>query len=297
MSFSISDRFLIPLSTGHAVDRGWTAATGGKPMGVTWHWSATATLAQCSTLLGGSRARRKGIASAHYAVGRSLGEGVDRYVSLENRSWHAGKNQTLCWHGSDFTGADDKGSRTTIGVETVNLGYARPGLPAEAGWQRADSPDGRWHMRIQPWTDEQVEMMIAVGKEIVERWPHIGPRHHHGHCDLCPGYKVDPVGMPFARVLRGIYDDPDLPDVWSSWWTVRGRRRALATLGYQLAEGGTWDHRCDRALRRFQRDHNLPANGRWSTFVGWKIHDLSSTGPLAQGATAILKRSSISSYT
>ncbi len=277
MPFSFSDRFRIPVSAGHAVDRGWTAATGDKPMAVTWHWSATATLAECSALLGGSEARRKGLASAHYAIGRGFGEGIDRYVSLEDRSWHAGRNQSLRWDGSAFAGDHDKGSRTTIGVETVNLGYARPGLPAGPDWRRADSPDGRWRLRIQPWTDEQIEMMVAVGKKIVARWPHIGPRDHHGHCDLCPDYKVDPVGFPYAQVLRGVYNNPNLPDVWSSLWTVRGRRQALATLGYEIPGGGVWDHRCDHALRRFQRDHGQVVNGRWSTFVCWRIHDLSAT--------------------
>lgn len=274
MRFRVSDRLRIPIAAGHAVDRGWTAATGGKPMAVTWHWTATATLAECGALLGGAGPFRKGVASAHYAIGRSFDEGIDRYVSLEDRSWHAGKNQTLRWDGRAFTGDDDKGSRTTIGVETVDLGYARPGLPAGPDWPRADSPDGRWRLRIQPCTEEQVSMMIAVGKEIIARWPHIGPRDHHGHYDLCPGYKVDPVGFPFARVLRGIYDDPDLPDVWSPFWTVNGRRRGLRAAGHELPDGGLWDRRCDRALKRFQQDHGLVPNGMWSTFAGWKLHQL-----------------------
>ncbi len=277
MRFSISDRFRIPIAPGHAVDRGWTPATGGRPMAITWHWTATATLAECSALLGGAEPLRKGVASAHYGVGRGFSEGVDRYVSLEDRSWHAGKNQTLRWDGGAFAGTGDKGARTTIGVETVNLGYARPGLPAGADWTRADSPDGRWRLRVQPWTEEQVAMMVAVGREIVGRWPHIGPRDHHGHSDLCPGYKVDPAAFPFARVLRGIYDDPDLPDVWTPFWTVCGRHRALAAAGHPLADRGRWNAPCDRALRRFQRDHGLVANGQWSTFVGWKLHDLDVT--------------------
>ena len=274
MRFTISDRPRLPVAAGHAVDRGWTEATGGRPMAVTWHWSATATLAECGALLGGAEPRFKGVASAHYAVGRSFEEGVDRYVSLDDRSWHAGKGQTLRWDGRAYAGDDDKGARTTIGVETVHLGYARPGLPAGADWPRADSPDGRWRLRVQPWTDEQIQMMIAVGREIVARWPHIGPRDHHGHVDLCPGYKVDPVGFPFARVLRGIYRDPTIPDVWSATWTVAGRRRALDAAGGGLAPGGLWDRECDRALRRFQRDHILVVNGCWSTFAGWKLHDL-----------------------
>ena len=117
-------------------------------------------------------------------------------------------------------------------------------------------------------------MMIAIGQEIVARWPHIGPRHHHGHHDLCPDYKVDPVGFPFARVLRGIYDDPAIPDVWTPTWIVRGRRRALAELGYGVGDGGLWTPACDAALRDFQSRHALAPNGRWSTFVGWKLWDV-----------------------
>jgi N-acetyl-anhydromuramyl-L-alanine amidase AmpD len=266
---------MIPVEAGQAVDAGWTAATGQRPLAVTWHWTATADLAACDRLLGGADAARKGIASAHYAVGRSFAEGVHRYVALDNRSWHAGKEQTLRWDGGAYAGADDKGARTAIGVETVNLGYARPGLPAGPDWTRADSPDGRWAMRIQPWTEAQVAMMIAVGREIVARWPHLGPRDHHGHSDLCPGYKVDVAGFPFARVLRGIYDDPGVADVWTPFWTVPGRRRALAALGYLSASAsGRWEDRDGAALRRFQGDHGLVADGMWTTFVGRKAFEL-----------------------
>ena len=274
MTFEISDRYRIPLRPGNAVDRGWRAATGSRPVAVTWHWSATATLRQCSALLGGSDPLRRGVASAHSAVGRSFREGIDRYVSLEDRSWHAGKRQTLRWDGRPCRRADDKAARTSIGVETVHLGYARPGLPAGADWLRADSTDGRWRMRIQPWTEEQIVMLIAIGREIVARWPHIGPRDHHGHHDICPGYKVDPLAFPFARVLRGIYDDPRIADVWTPFLTVRGRVRALAALGYDpgpAGAGGTWDDRCDAALRRLQSDLDLVPDGRWSTFVCWPV--------------------------
>lgn len=270
-NFLISDRHRIPFQPGQAIGRGWPR---GRPFGVTWHWTATATLAHCTELLGGARARRRGIASAHYAIGRSFAEGVERYVSLEDRSWHAGKNQTQRWDGGPYTGARDKGARTTIGVETVNIGYARRGHPAAPDWLRVDHTRGRWRMRVEPWTEEQVAMMIAIGREIVSRWPEIRPRHHHGHHDLCPDYKVDPLGFPFARVLRGIYDDPAIPDVWTPFWTVPGRRRALDALGYgPLGAGGLWDRRCDRALRAFQRREGLVVNGHWTTFVNWRVYD------------------------
>lgn len=264
------------------MDVGWEPS-GGAPVAVTWHWTATATLARCDELIGGSHSERKGQASAHYGVGRSVDEGIHRYVSLENRSWHAGKNQTLRWDGGPMTSEDDKGARTCVGVETVNVGYAREGLPVGAlpvgdEWLSAASVDGRRRVLVQPWTDEQVEMMVAVGREIVARWPAIGPRAHHGHHDLCPGYKLDVAAFPFARVLRGIYRDESIPDVWSEVWTPRGRRRALRRLGYGPApatDPDVWTRLDDLALRRFQFEHGHQPDGLWTTAVSWKVWEAS----------------------
>lgn len=271
--FSYNDA-LIPLEPGQAVSRGWPAELGGRPLGVTWHWTATRDLAHCRRLLGGARAERRGEASAHYAVGRSFAEGVDRYVVLENRSWHAGKRQTLRWDGDRLTDPDYKGARSTIGVETVSVGYATEQNPAGPGWIEAAAPEG-WPMRVQPWTEEQVEMMVAVGREIVARWPHLRPEDHHGHHDLCPGYKVDVSGFPFARVLREVYADPSIPDVWTPFWTVEGRQRALLALGYDLGPGGVdgrWGPWSGAALRGFQGDHGEVRNGMWTTFVSRAVH-------------------------
>ncbi len=275
-SFLIDERQLIPLEPGQAVSAGWPEESGGRPHGVTWHWTATATRAECDRLLGGPAAVRRGEASAHYAVGRSFAEGVSRYVTLENRSWHAGRNQLLRWDGQPLGGDADKGSRTTIGVETVNIGFARAGVPAAGDWIAAHSADGQQAMLVEPWTEEQIAMMVAVGREIALRWPHIGPRDHHGHHDLCPTWKVDPAGFPFARVLRGIYGDASIPDVWSSTWTARGRREALRRHGYGphfVADENVWWQADDLALRRFQRAEGLPANGFFSTWAAWRLHD------------------------
>ena len=279
--WQLDDRYLIPLEPGQAVDPGWPAATGGRPHGITWHWTATATRAECDQLLGGAHAARRGQASAHFAVGRSFAEGVARYVALENRSWHAGRNQLLRWDGRALGGDHDKGSRTTIGVETVNLGYARDGVPAAADWIEAASADGDQLMRVQPWSDEQLTMMVAVGRLILARWPEIGPRDHHGHHDLCPTYKVDPAGFPFARLLRELYQDPALPDVWSDIWTNPGRRQLLRRLGYDSGlpwRDQHWWRADDLALRRFQRAEGLPVNGFFTTFVAWRAHDRLAAG-------------------
>lgn len=276
--FEIEDH-LIPLGKGQSITPGWTTVTHGGPRAITWHWTATWDLEHCTRLLGGPNAERKGIASAHLAIGRSFEDGVHRYVRFEDRSWHAGKNQTLKWNGRRYHDPRTKASRTTVGLETINIGYARPGVEAEDDWLEVWTPDGLERLWVQPWTEEQVLMMISIGRSLVERWPIIGPRDHHGHHDICPGYKVDPVGFPFARVVRGVHDDPTVPDVWSEFWGLAGRRRALGDLGYAPdVDDAPWGPQDDDALRRFQADHGMVVNGMWSTFTGWKLHDLGWTG-------------------
>jgi N-acetyl-anhydromuramyl-L-alanine amidase AmpD len=201
---------------------------------------------------------------------------VDRYVGLENRSWHAGLNQTLRWDGRPLGSPDYKGSRSTIGVETVNIGYATAPDMAGDDWIDAATPDGK-PVRVQPWTDEQVAMMIAVGREIVARWPHIGPDDHHGHHDICPGYKVDPTGFPFARVLAGIYPDRAIADHWTPTRTVVQRQRALLAAGFDLGSfgaDGNWGPRSLAALKHFQGQHGLVVNGYWSTFVSRRLAEV-----------------------
>jgi len=260
--------WLLPLEPGQAVSPGWPSPTG--PVGVTWHWAATWDLLTCSRVLGGKNPLRKGQASAHYAVGRSSQEGVNQYVTLENRSWHAGIEQLFRWDGQALTSPSEKASRTTVGVETITIGFARDGVPAQADWIELDTPDGLTHLRVQPWTDEQVSLMIELGRDIVAKFPHIKPEHHHGHSDLCPTYKRDVLGFPFAKVLQGIYQDESLPDVWTPFRTVVDRQRALVTLGYDLGPSGAdgdWGRRSRDALVKFHTDSGLPAQPYWTTFT------------------------------
>lgn len=268
---------LIPIEDGQAVGRGWTSATDNRPVGITWHWTATRDLKLCREVLGGANAERKGQASAHFGIGRTFAEGIDRYVSIQNRSWHAGINQTLQWNGRPLHSNLFKGTRTTVGIETVGIGYARDGTPGGADWIDAAEPNGKHVMRVQPWTDEQKIMMIAVGKEIIAAYPNIGIREHHGHHDLCPGYKQDVAGFPFADVLRGIYDQPDVADVWTPFWMPAPRQRALIALGYDLGAAGAdgyWGRASDAALRKFQGEQGMAQDGMWTTFVNWKVYDV-----------------------
>jgi hypothetical protein len=135
-------------------------------------------------------------------------------------------------------------------------------------------------MRVQPWTTEQITMMIAIGKTIVKRWKNIRVRDHHGHHDLCPGYKDDVAAFPFAEVLSGIYGRK-VPDVWTLLALPMQRQNALFHLGFDLGTtgpakngvDGLWGSVSDRALRQFQEQNDLVPNAMWSTFVCWKIFD------------------------
>ncbi|QYK40819.1 MAG: N-acetylmuramoyl-L-alanine amidase [Paracoccaceae bacterium] len=268
MTFDIRDDHLVPLTSGHAVHPGWTAETGHRPMGVTWHWTAIARLDRTRDVLGGHNTRESKV-SAHYGVGQSFAEGVDRYVRLENRSWHAQKNQKLRWDGKASL-RKTSGIAACIGVETCHIGYARPGHPAGPDWIEAVDTNSSWTMKIAPWGEEQIAMMIAVGQEIVARWPHIRPEDHHGHHDICPGYKQDVAGFPFARVLRGIYGDDTIRDVWTPLWTTRARQRVLIALGHDLGtwkDDGHWGNFSQRALERFQRATGQVPIPYWTSFT------------------------------
>ena len=264
MSFGFND-YLIPVESGQAVSKGWGDYKG--PLGVTWHWTATWDLATCRKILGGPDAMRKGQASAHYCVGTTSEEGIDRYVTKEDRSWHAGAGQTLTWEGRGSTRATS-GTRTTIGIETVNIGYAQD------DWTLWATPDCRHELSIPPWTETQIDMMVELGAWLNHHFPNIGPLDHHGHSDICPGRKLDPIGFPWMEVLEGIYGPGSLEDVWTPYQSIAQRQQALIDLGYDLGSWGAdgdWGRMSGSALAAFQRDARIEEDGYWTVFTARAI--------------------------
>jgi hypothetical protein len=161
----------------------------------------------------------------------------------------------------------------------VNIGYARRRVKAGEDWIEAWDPSGRQKMLVQPWPEEQIEMMIELGKYIQERFPHLTWQDHHGHHDICPGYKVDVAGFPMARILRGIYCE-HVPDIWTQFWDVELRQRALVDMGYYLGKfgpnkdgvDGDWGRASEAALSDFQTDAGLVVNGYWTQSVSLAAH-------------------------
>ena len=278
MPFEIDESSMIPVEPGQAVVDGWSATPFGKPVGVTMHWAVTPSLHTCTRIIGGANAARKGAASAHYGVGRTYEEGAARYVSLDAQSFHCQAGQLLRWDGRRMETKKFSGIRTTIGIETVHMGYAEPGEVAADRYIKAATVTGV-PMEVQLWTDEQIDMLVAVGKEIINRWSGITVRDWHGHSDLAPKRKIDVTGFPFARLLRRVYDDDLIPDVWTLFHSNEARQKALVALGYPLAPygaDGDWGSVSTRGLKAFQRDNGMVANGYWSTFTCWMVYDVLS---------------------
>jgi N-acetylmuramoyl-L-alanine amidase len=97
--------------------------------------------------------------SAHYTVGRDAR--VFRHVPEERRAWHAG----VSW----WAGERNVNARS-IGIEIVNPGH-------EFGYI--------------PFTDEQIDAVIALSRGILARHP-IPPHRIVAHSDVAPARKEDP---------------------------------------------------------------------------------------------------------
>jgi N-acetylmuramoyl-L-alanine amidase len=159
--------------------------------------------------------------SAHYTIGRD--GRVFRHVPEKRRAWHAG----VAW----WAGSPDVNARS-IGVELVNPGH-------EFGYI--------------PFTDEQIEALIALAKVIMARHP-VVPRYVVGHSDVAPARKEDPGELFPWRMLSqfGIGTWP-APNQTQLDWPVE---QALARFGYGVQPAV--DVPLEKVIAAFQR-HFRPA--------------------------------------
>lgn len=192
--------------------------------------------------------------SVHYLVpepgdetyrGRTLK--IHRLVPEPRRAWHAGESY---WSGA--TALND----TSIGIEIVNQSACVDNDP------ETDSPTPEEQTcTFLAYPDEQIEMVIRLADDILDRNPDIDPVDVIGHGDIAPGRRVDPgPRFPWKRLFdHGIgawYDDDtvagyrrqfdlNLPDLT----TVQG---ALKAYGYQVDQTGENDVETRFAVRAFQ---------------------------------------------
>ncbi|WP_159565065.1 N-acetylmuramoyl-L-alanine amidase [Budvicia diplopodorum] len=152
------------------------------------------------------------------------------------RAWHAGASY---WRGR--TNLND----TSLGIEIVNLGFNKAkGI-------------GHW----QPFTDSQIELVIAVSRDIIQR-NGIAAVNVVGHSDISPGRKVDPGPLfPWEKLAdAGVGAWPDAQTV--NRYLIQRRSEAaidvkalqnnLSRYGYQVPETGVMDEETSRVVKAFQ---------------------------------------------
>jgi N-acetylmuramoyl-L-alanine amidase len=162
--------------------------------------------------------------SAHYVVDE---EGrIYSLVPEEHRAWHAGA--------SSWEGEADVNARS-IGIEIANGGHDF-GLPE--------------------FPDKQIEAVIALLREIMERWPTLTPARVVAHSDIAPERKADPgEKFPWQRLAEaGVSiwpeasgDAPETDDI------VSRLQLQLAAIGYDVKQTAFIDTATKAALVAFQR--------------------------------------------
>ncbi|MCI1737903.1 N-acetylmuramoyl-L-alanine amidase [Pseudomonas sp. LH1G9] len=171
-------------------------ARNGEPVAqVVLHYTAAPFMSSLHTLT------RHGV-SAHYLLPDPAEPGyraagydelrVFRLVDESQRAWHAGA--------SHWGGRDNLNSRA-IGIEVVNLARDEGGVFTFPAYPR-----------------EQLEVLIELLRDILARYPHIGPSDILGHSDVAYWRKSDPgprlpwrglfeagVGAWFDEATRAMY--------------------------------------------------------------------------------------------
>lgn len=200
--------------------------------------------------------------SAHYLVPengdptyRQRRLRVYRLVDEERRAWHAGRSH---WNGDDALNA------SSIGIEIVNRSACAP-VPLGA---EPDPPEDR--CEFHDFDAEQIDLVIELVLDILERHPRIDPVDIVGHSDIAPDRRLDPgPKFPWRRLYEhgiGAWYDDDTLDRYRERFeaqppTLPLLQRALRAYGYDVDETGEHDPRTQVALRAFQL-HFRPSD--WS---------------------------------
>ncbi len=230
-----------------------------------FHYTVSSTLDATVTWFRNPDAR----ASAHYVIGKD-GQ-IVQMVAEEKKAWHAGKSY---WQGESGCNA------FSIGIEIVNEGENK-GIP---------------------YTPEQYEAAIFLGKRIVEKYG-IPAHRVVGHSDIAPYRKIDPgkhfnwkllaengIGVfyqPPGRYPHREYGgftlqrgDNDRRGIYGGQTSrpggfVRQLQSRLRKIGYFITLDGDFGPKTEAVVEAFQR-HYLPGkiSGKVDADTAWLIRQL-----------------------
>jgi N-acetylmuramoyl-L-alanine amidase len=189
-------------------------------------------------------------------------------VPETHRAWHAGNSY---WGGR--TALNDQ----SIGIELVNRTWCyespidvdtgrvepaetwKPGtidestaIPDAASDSICFYPD---------FADSQIDLLVTLLGDILERHPSIPPTQIVGHSDIAPDRKIDPgPRFPWQRLYKlgygAWYDDTTVVRYWERFRAeplpLHNLQRALAIYGYGIEITGEYDVQTRNVLRAFQ---------------------------------------------
>ncbi|QDP03075.1 N-acetylmuramoyl-L-alanine amidase [Thalassotalea sp. PS06] len=193
--------------------------------------------------------------SSHYLIpepdDESYEEGkleVYQLVDETQRAWHAGNSQ---WE--DRNAINDQ----SIGIELVN----RADCNYQSNNPRLDFSND-FLCDYREFSEEQLQLLIKLSKDILARHPEITPTRVVGHSDIQPEWKSDP-GPKFpwyTLYLNGIgawYEQEDLFRHWRQLTTkdlpdIGQIQCALKQYGYGVELTGVYDEQTHDIIRAFQ---------------------------------------------
>ena len=179
---------------------------------------------------------------------------VHRLVPEQRRAWHAGAS---FWAGAASL------NDASIGIEIVNRSACADDDP------EAESPTPEEQTcTFLEFPEEQLELVIRLTRDILDRHPDIDPVDVIGHGDIAPTRRVDPgPKFPWKRLYdNGIgawYDDATVMQYRQRFKSDPPGmiliQRALLAYGYDVEESGQNDVQTRFVLRAFQM-HFRPTN-------------------------------------
>lgn len=220
----------------------------------------------------------KGHVSSHYLIPQTNDEtytenelSIYQLVPESQRAWHAGKSY---WQGR--TELNDQ----SIGIEIVNVPQCRK-LASTEGNTRAKIPESN-DSKLCTFPDfdpKQVELIIKLSKDILQRNPDISPTKIVGHSDITPTRKNDPgPRFPWQQLYQagiGAWYETDTVD---KYWQIFEQEKAntgliqaaLKSYGYGVVETGELDAQTFDTLSAFQMH-----------FVPWQVTGKADTKTVA----------------